>query len=92
MSAWVQLQGTRIRVLVFSDGPRMLGRRRVSRYGLVAYSSSLDVIGPLAQSVEDCAFVLQAIAGADAKDATSSPEQVRHQALGSKPSTTRQVS
>jgi aspartyl-tRNA(Asn)/glutamyl-tRNA(Gln) amidotransferase subunit A len=36
---------------------------RVSRYGLVAYSSSLDVIGPMARSVEDVAHVLQAIAG-----------------------------
>jgi len=44
---------------------------RVSRYGLVAYSSSLDVIGPMARSVEDVAHVLQAIAGHDARDATS---------------------
>mmetsp|Transcript_14148 Transcript_14148/g.30237 ORF Transcript_14148/g.30237 Transcript_14148/m.30237 type:complete len:547 (-) Transcript_14148:113-1753(-) len=49
---------------------------RVSRYGLVAYSSSLDVIGPMAQSVEDVAHVLQAIAGHDLKDATSDSRAV----------------
>jgi aspartyl-tRNA(Asn)/glutamyl-tRNA(Gln) amidotransferase subunit A len=36
---------------------------RVSRYGLIAYASSLDVIGPLAGSVEDAALVLGAISG-----------------------------
>ena len=45
---------------------------RVSRYGLVAYASSLDQIGPLARSVEDCALGLEAIAGHDPLDATSS--------------------
>ena len=49
---------------------------RVSRYGLLAFASSLDQIGPLANTVEDAALVLQAIAGADARDATSSPEPV----------------
>ena len=49
---------------------------RVSRYGLLAFASSLDQIGPLANTVEDAALVLQAIAGADACDATSSPEPV----------------
>ncbi len=45
----------------------------VSRYGLVAYASSLDQIGPLARGVTDCALVLDAIAGHDPLDATSVP-------------------
>jgi aspartyl-tRNA(Asn)/glutamyl-tRNA(Gln) amidotransferase subunit A len=44
---------------------------RVSRYGAVAYGSSLDQIGPLARTVKDCALVLSVIAGYDPKDATS---------------------
>ncbi|MFH0912594.1 MAG: Asp-tRNA(Asn)/Glu-tRNA(Gln) amidotransferase subunit GatA [Patescibacteria group bacterium] len=44
---------------------------RVSRYGLVAMASSLDQISPVATTVEDCALVLQAIAGKDKRDATS---------------------
>lgn len=47
---------------------------RVSRYGLVAYASSLDQIGPLATSVADAAAVLQVIAGHDDHDATTSVE------------------
>lgn len=43
----------------------------VSRYGLVAYGSSLDQIGPLAKSVEDCAVILETIAAHDTKDSTS---------------------
>lgn len=45
----------------------------VSRYGLVAYGSSLDQIGPFTTDVEDCAIVLNAIAGHDKKDSTSIP-------------------
>ncbi len=44
---------------------------RVSRYGLTAFASSLDHIGPLAKSVRDCAALLQVIAGRDEMDATS---------------------
>lgn len=44
---------------------------RVSRYGVIAYASSLDQVGPLARSVEDCALLLQAIAGHDPLDSTS---------------------
>ncbi|HEY9761634.1 MAG TPA: Asp-tRNA(Asn)/Glu-tRNA(Gln) amidotransferase subunit GatA [Trichocoleus sp.] len=43
----------------------------VSRYGLVAYASSLDQIGPLAPTVEDAAIFLQAMAGYDPRDSTS---------------------
>jgi aspartyl-tRNA(Asn)/glutamyl-tRNA(Gln) amidotransferase subunit A len=46
---------------------------RVSRYGLVAYASSLDQVGPIAANVRDVAALLRAIAGRDALDATSSP-------------------
>ncbi len=49
---------------------------RVSRWGLVAYASSLDQIGPLARSAEDCAWVLAEIAGHDPRDSTSLPEPV----------------
>jgi aspartyl-tRNA(Asn)/glutamyl-tRNA(Gln) amidotransferase subunit A len=44
---------------------------RVSRYGLVAFASSLDQVGPIARDVTDCALVLDVIAGLDARDATS---------------------
>ena len=43
----------------------------VSRYGLIAYGSSLDQIGPLTKTVEDCAAVLEAISSHDRKDSTS---------------------
>jgi aspartyl-tRNA(Asn)/glutamyl-tRNA(Gln) amidotransferase subunit A len=49
---------------------------RVSRYGLVAYASSLDQIGPLAKTVADCALLLQALAGHDPRDSTSVPREV----------------
>ncbi|MBF0780964.1 MULTISPECIES: Asp-tRNA(Asn)/Glu-tRNA(Gln) amidotransferase subunit GatA [unclassified Granulicatella] len=45
---------------------------RVSRYGLIAFASSLDQIGPMTRTVADNALVLQAISGLDEKDATSS--------------------
>ena len=44
---------------------------RVSRYGLVAFASSLDQIGPLAKDVTDCALLLSAISGHDPRDSTS---------------------
>ena len=44
---------------------------RVSRYGLIAYGSSLDQVGPLTKNVEDCAAVLEAIAVHDPRDSTS---------------------
>ncbi|SDH98743.1 aspartyl/glutamyl-tRNA(Asn/Gln) amidotransferase subunit A [Pseudomonas benzenivorans] len=44
---------------------------RVSRWGMIAYASSLDQGGPLARTAEDCALMLQAMAGFDAKDSTS---------------------
>jgi len=44
---------------------------RVSRYGVVAYASSLDQVGPLAGNVEDCARLLGAVAGYDPADSTS---------------------
>jgi aspartyl-tRNA(Asn)/glutamyl-tRNA(Gln) amidotransferase subunit A len=43
----------------------------VSRYGLVAFASSLDQIGPIARTVEDCALILSALTGNDPRDATS---------------------
>jgi aspartyl-tRNA(Asn)/glutamyl-tRNA(Gln) amidotransferase subunit A len=52
------------------------GYGRVSRYGLVAFGSSLDQIGPVARTVEGCALALGAVAGADPNDTTSNPAQV----------------
>ena len=46
----------------------------VSRYGLVAYSSSLDIIGPITQDVRDCALLFDAIKGSDKMDSTSRTE------------------
>lgn len=49
---------------------------RVSRYGLLAYASSFDQIGPIATCIEDMALVLEIMAGEDAMDATSSQKTV----------------
>ncbi|MCH7952187.1 Asp-tRNA(Asn)/Glu-tRNA(Gln) amidotransferase subunit GatA [Patescibacteria group bacterium] len=49
---------------------------RVSRYGLVAFASSLDQIGPLTKDVRDCALLLNTIVGHDSRDATSVPMEV----------------
>jgi aspartyl-tRNA(Asn)/glutamyl-tRNA(Gln) amidotransferase subunit A len=49
---------------------------RVSRYGLLAFASSLDQIGPFTRTVDDAALALSAIAGADPADATAAPERV----------------
>src|SRR5438876_851569 len=50
---------------------------RVSRYGLIAFGSSLDQIGPFARNARDAATLLQTIAGQDVKDSTSSPTSVQ---------------
>ena len=47
----------------------------VSRYGLIAYGSSLDQIGPLTKDVRDCATILETIASHDSKDSTSIPRK-----------------
>jgi len=57
---------------------------RVSRYGLIAYGSSLDSIGPLARTVADAALIFGAIAGHDPRDATSMPTPVPDVSLDSK--------
>jgi aspartyl-tRNA(Asn)/glutamyl-tRNA(Gln) amidotransferase subunit A len=53
---------------------------RVSRYGLVAFASSLDQIGPFGRTARDCALLLEAIAGADINDSTAAREPVPHYA------------
>ncbi len=49
---------------------------RVSRYGLIAFASSLDQIGPFTRDAMDCALVMNVISGQDKRDATSAPEPV----------------
>ena len=51
---------------------------RVSRYGLVAFASSLDQIGPITRNVRDNALILEAIAGVDEHDSTSANVEVPH--------------
>jgi len=55
---------------------------RVSRWGMIAFASSLDQAGPMARSAEDVAILLQAMAGFDPKDSTSSEEPVPDYAGG----------
>jgi aspartyl-tRNA(Asn)/glutamyl-tRNA(Gln) amidotransferase subunit A len=57
----------------------------VSRYGLVAYASSLDQIGPFGRTVEDAAILLSAIAGYDPKDSTSLKVEVPNYAASLRP-------
>ncbi|WP_151708937.1 Asp-tRNA(Asn)/Glu-tRNA(Gln) amidotransferase subunit GatA [Acinetobacter brisouii] len=49
---------------------------RVSRFGIIAFASSLDQAGPMARSAEDCAYLMNVIAGHDAKDSTSVEKDV----------------
>jgi len=49
---------------------------RVSRYGLVAFASSLDQIGPITKNVRDCAMLMNVISGRDRRDSTSAPVDV----------------
>ena len=53
---------------------------RVSRYGIIAFASSMDQVGPLTKDVEDCATLLEALAGYDAADSTSVNRPVPHYA------------
>ncbi|HEX4646351.1 MAG TPA: Asp-tRNA(Asn)/Glu-tRNA(Gln) amidotransferase subunit GatA, partial [Verrucomicrobiae bacterium] len=55
---------------------------RVSRYGLVAFASSLDQIGPFTKDVRDAATMLEVLSGADHRDSTSVPQPVPHYAAG----------
>jgi aspartyl-tRNA(Asn)/glutamyl-tRNA(Gln) amidotransferase subunit A len=55
---------------------------RVSRYGIVAFASSLDQLGPMTRDVRDCAVALQAVAGHDPRDSTSIPADTPDYAAG----------
>jgi aspartyl-tRNA(Asn)/glutamyl-tRNA(Gln) amidotransferase subunit A len=55
---------------------------RVSRWGMIAYASSLDQAGPMARTAEDCALLLQAMAGFDINDSTSIDEPVPDYSAG----------
>ena len=59
---------------------------RVSRYGLIAFASSLDQIGPITKDVTDCALLLSVIAGHDPKDSTSAPVKADDYVGGLSPS------
>ncbi|MEM8886155.1 MAG: Asp-tRNA(Asn)/Glu-tRNA(Gln) amidotransferase subunit GatA, partial [Planctomycetota bacterium] len=61
----------------------------VSRYGLVAFASSLDQIGPFARTVDDARLLLEVIAGHDARDATSSVRGLSAPESGSNPGSLR---
>jgi len=71
----------------FCGVPAMMGSYgRVSRYGLIAFASSLDRIGPLAHTVADVATILRAIAGRDPNDSTSTTASVEeYQAVLGRP-------
>jgi aspartyl-tRNA(Asn)/glutamyl-tRNA(Gln) amidotransferase subunit A len=64
---------------------------RVSRYGLIAYASSFDQIGPLAKSIEDAALVTEIIAGEDSNDSTSSSEPVTSYSKSEAPSEKKKI-
>ncbi|MBX3164550.1 MAG: Asp-tRNA(Asn)/Glu-tRNA(Gln) amidotransferase subunit GatA [Bacteroidetes bacterium] len=65
---------------------------RVSRYGLIAYSSSLDQIGPITKNVEDMALVLEVISGHDKNDNTSSSQKVENYSEALKENKTYKIS
>ncbi len=62
---------------------------RVSRYGMIAFASSLDQGGPMARSAEDCALLLDAMAGFDARDSTSLDTPSAHESILGKFSSAR---
>ncbi len=64
---------------------------RVSRYGVVAFASSFDQVGPITQSIEDAAIILEVIAGKDEQDATSSHEKVEHFYIQNKDHTPKNI-